>query len=168
MRAITALSRNRLGARVICCANTGWLSPTRSGTSSKESQQALDLEGARPRHRPADRLGVRRPRRRHARPSTGSAGALARAPVLHRRLGALCRGFVSRPPLRRQGPDPAHREQHCPPATLVCSPPPPHLRRLQVGCHGRGDLGSSARAAAPDLFAFYHCNGGRLTPALTG
>jgi hypothetical protein len=46
-----APSRRRPGARA-------WSSSTRSGTSSKKVPQALDLEGARAPHGPADRLGL--------------------------------------------------------------------------------------------------------------
>ena len=52
----------------------------------------------------------------------------------------------------------APRALACTAAALVRPLSPPHLRRVQVGRDGRGDM---------VLFAdHYHCNGGRLTPAL--
>ena len=55
----------------------------------KKSRQALDLEGVRARHRPADRLGMWRSRPSHAGSPAQAPGTLGRAAVLHRRLGAL-------------------------------------------------------------------------------
>src|SRR4051812_2057420 len=78
----------------------------------------------------------------HAGAPAGATGALGRAPVLHRRLGALRRRPAGGPALHRQGPDAARREQQCPPTALVRPLPPPHLRRLQVGRDGRGDHGA--------------------------
>lgn len=131
----TAPSRSQSDARP-------WSSSTRSGASSKKDPQALDLEGPRAQHRPADRLGVRRPRPSHAGAPAGPARALGRAAVLHRRLGALRCRPARRPALHRQGPDPRQREQQRVPAALVRSLPPSHLRRLQVGRDGGGDHGA--------------------------
>src|SRR4051794_19209520 len=78
----------------------------------------------------------------HAGAPARPAGALGRAPVLHRRLAALRRGPAGGPALRRQGPDTKDREQQRAPAALVRPLPAAHLRRLQVGRDGRGDHGA--------------------------
>src|SRR3954453_3144262 len=145
-----APSPSRPGAR------PSWRS-TRCGTSSKKVAQALDLEGARARHRPADRLGVRRPRSGHAGALARPAGALGRAPVLHRRLAAPRRGPAGGATLHRQEPDPARREQQCPATALVR----PFRRRTCVVSRSVEMVGATMA-----LFAFYHCNGGELTSAL--
>ena len=131
----TAPSPSRPGAR------PSW-SSTRSGTSSKKILQALDLEGVRARHRPADRLGMRRPRPGHVAASAQAPGALGRPAVLHRRLGALRHSAARRPALYRQGPDTAQREQQCPTTALVRPLPTPYLRGLALGRDGRRHHGA--------------------------
>src|SRR3954471_23194005 len=93
----------------------------------------------------------------HAGAPAGPAGALGRAPVLHRRLAALRRRPAGGPALHRQGPDAARREQQCPPTALVRPLP----RRTCVVSRSVEMV-----EATMALFAYYHCNGGKLTPAL--
>ena len=128
-----------------------WSRSTRSGTSSKKVAQALDLEGVRARHRPADRLGVRRPRPGHAGSPAGPAETLGRAPVLHRRLGALRCGAAGGPALHRQGSDAGSESNNARQRHWFA-----RFRRRTCVVSRSVEMVEATMA----LFAHYHCNGG--------
>ena len=152
MRASTAPSRSRSGAR-------RWSNATRSGTSFKKSQHALGLEGARPRHGPADRLGVRRSRRSHvaaaARTAWSGGGRLICTDDWAPCAAALPVGrhYVGKDLTQRIESNNV-RQRHW------------FARLRRRTCVVSKSVATVEATMA--LFAFYHCNGGKLAPALVG
>ena len=136
-----------------------WSRSTRSGTLSKKSQQALDLEGVRARHWPADRLGVRRPRPGHAGAPLGAwnpgpCGCSAPT-TTHPTMTALPAGrhYIGKDQTQRSESNNA-RQRHW----------FARFRRRTCVVSRSVEMVDATMA----LFAYYHCNGGQLTPALVG
>src|SRR4051794_38047511 len=146
----TAPNRSRPGARP-------WSRSTRSGTSSKKSAQALDLEGTRARHRLANRR---------------ECGDRDQA-TLERLLGRLepwgVRLFCTDDWAPYDAALPAGRHYIGKDQTQGSESNNARQRHWFARFRRRTCVVSRSVEmveATMALFAHYHCNGGRLTPAL--
>src|SRR5512143_3818292 len=140
-------------------AGRPWSRSTRCGTSSKKVPEAVDLEGLRARHRPADRLGMR------DRDQATLDRLLARLERWGVRLfcpddygpydAALPAGRhdIGKDQTQRSESNDA-RQRHW----------FTRFRRRTCVVSRSVEMVDATMA----LFACYHCNGGSLTPALGG